>query len=59
MNWLGFMVSFALLTFFIITYVFRRPPLGAAIVAVVAALGFYLVFPLALSVPLPIGMLGF
>jgi putative tricarboxylic transport membrane protein len=59
MKWLGFMVSFALLTVFIITYVFRQPPVTAVVVAVVAALGFYLVFPLALSVPLPTGVLGF
>jgi putative tricarboxylic transport membrane protein len=59
MNWLGFLVSFALLTFFIITYVFRQPPAGAVVVAVVAAAAFYLVFPLALSVPLPTGVLGF
>ena len=59
MNWLGFMVSFALLAFFIITYVFRQPAAGAAVVAVVAAVAFYLVFPFALSVPLPTGVLGF
>jgi putative tricarboxylic transport membrane protein len=59
MKWLGFMVSFALLTVFIITYVFRQPAVTAVVVAVIAALGFYLVFPLALSVPLPTGVLGF
>ena len=31
----------------------------AGVVAVVAALGFYLVFPFALSVPLPTGVFGF
>ena len=59
MGWLGFMICFALLTFFMITFVFRQPPVKAGIVAVVAALGFYLVFPLALSVPLPTGVFGF
>ena len=58
MGWLGFMISFALLTVFMITYVFRQPPVMAVVVAVVAALGFYLIFPFALSVPLPIGVFG-
>ena len=44
---------------FMITFVFRQPPLKAGIVAVCTALGFYLVFPFALSVPLPTGVLGF
>ncbi len=59
MNWLGFMISFVLLTFFMITYVFRKPPVMAGVVAVTAALGFYLVFPFALSVALPVGVFGF
>jgi putative tricarboxylic transport membrane protein len=59
MGWLGFMICFALLTFFMITFVYRQPPVKAAIVAVCAALGFYLVFPLALSAPLPTGVFGF
>src|SRR5687767_14019226 len=59
MTWLGFMIAFAILTFFIITVVFRQPPVMAGVAAVVAALGFYLVFPLALSVALPTGVFGF
>jgi putative tricarboxylic transport membrane protein len=59
MGWLGFLISFALLTFFIVAYVFRQPPVKAGIVAVGAAAGFYLVFPLALNVALPTGVLGF
>ena len=59
MNWLGFMISFALLTFFMITYVFRKPPVMAGVVAVAASLGFYLVFPFALSTALPTGLFGF
>jgi hypothetical protein len=59
MSWLGFMIAFALLTFFMITYVFRQPPLMAAVAAVVAAVGFYLMFPFALSVALPTGVFGF
>lgn len=56
---LGFLVSFALLTFFIVAVVFRRPLGTAAGTAIGAALAFYLVFPLALNVPLPTGILGF
>lgn len=56
---LGFVVSFALLTFFIVAVVFRRPVTIAAATAVGAALAFYVTFPLALSVALPTGLLGF
>ena len=59
MTWLGFMISFALLTFFMVTFVYRQPPVMAAVVSVVAPLGFYLIFPFALSVPLPTGVFGF
>jgi putative tricarboxylic transport membrane protein len=59
MGYLGFMISFALLSFFIMTYIFQRPPVMAAVSSVVTALGFYLVFPLALSVELPVGVFGF
>ena len=58
MGWLGFLISFMLLTFFVVVVVFQRPPLTAGIVAVSAAAGFYLVFPFALSVPLPTGIFG-
>ena len=56
---LGFVVSFALLTYFIVAVMYRRPLATAALVAVASAAGFYLVFDLALSVPLPVGVLGF
>jgi putative tricarboxylic transport membrane protein len=59
MKWLGFMIAFAMLAFFIITFVFRQPPVMAGVAAVATALGFYLVFPLALSVALPTGVFGF
>jgi putative tricarboxylic transport membrane protein len=59
MGWLGFLVSFAILTFFMIVVVFRQSVLTAAIVAVCASAGFYLVFPFALSVSLPAGVFGF
>ncbi|MCC6888024.1 MAG: tripartite tricarboxylate transporter TctB family protein [Hyphomicrobiales bacterium] len=59
MRWLGFVVSFALLAFFMIAVVFRRPPLRAGFIAVGAAAGFYILFPLVLGVALPSGLFGF
>ena len=56
---LGFVISFALLTYFIVAVMYRRPLATAAIVAIASAAGFYLVFDLALGVPLPVGILGF
>ena len=56
---LGFVTSFALLTFFIVAAMYRRPLRVAALVAVASSAGFYLVFSLALDVPLPVGILGF
>jgi putative tricarboxylic transport membrane protein len=56
---LGFIVSFALLTFFIVAVVFRRSLVVAGATALATAVGFYVVFPLALSVALPVGYLGF
>lgn len=49
----GFLVSFAALTFFIVAVMYRRPLKNAAIVAVASAAVFYLVFPVALGVRLP------
>lgn len=49
----GFAIGFALLTFFIVAVMYRRPPALAAAVAVALAAGFYVVFPLALGVRLP------
>jgi putative tricarboxylic transport membrane protein len=59
MGILGFLVSFALLTFFLVVVVFKRSPMTAGATAVLTALGFYIVFPLALSIELPTGFLGF
>jgi putative tricarboxylic transport membrane protein len=56
---LGFLTSFALLTFFTVAVVFKRPLTTAGATAVLTALGFYLIFPLALSIELPTGFLGF
>ena len=55
---LGFLLAFALLTWFIVAIVYRRPWTVALAVAFGTSLGFYLVFPLALNVALPVGVLG-
>jgi putative tricarboxylic transport membrane protein len=56
---LGFVVSFALLTFFVVRFMYGRSVAFAAASAVGAAAAFYLVFPVALNVALPVGFLGF
>jgi putative tricarboxylic transport membrane protein len=56
---LGFVLSFALLTYFVVAVMYRRPAATAAIVAGATGAGFYLVFDLALGLALPAGMLGF
>ena len=53
LKWLGFVVSFAALTFFMVAVMYRKPARTAAMVAACAAAAFYVVFPLALGVPLP------
>ena len=53
LKWLGFLVCFAALTFFVVAVMYRRPLGVAATVALALAAGFYLVFPLALGVKLP------
>jgi putative tricarboxylic transport membrane protein len=56
---LGFMLAFGLFTFFLVAVMYRRPLGTAAAVAVGISVTFYLLFPLALNVELPIGKLGF
>jgi putative tricarboxylic transport membrane protein len=56
---LGFAVSFAALTFFIVAVMYRRRLAVAAAVATATAAGFYVLFPLALGVQLPAGVFGF
>ena len=56
---LGFLLAFGLFTLFLVAVMYRRPLGTAAAVAVGACLGFYLLFPLALNVALPVGKLGF
>ena len=50
---IGFLPAFALLTFFIVAVMYRRPLAVAGTVAVALSAGFYLLFPLALGVKLP------
>ena len=56
---LGFLLAFGLFTFFLVAVMYRRPLGTAAAVAVGVCLGFYLLFPQALNVGLPVGKLGF
>jgi putative tricarboxylic transport membrane protein len=56
---LGFLLAFGLFTFFLVAVMYRRPVATAAAVSVGMAVGFYVLFPLALNVTLPVGMLGF
>ena len=53
MKLLGFATGFALLTYFIVAVMYRRPPLRSALVAAGMVAAFYLIFALALGVPLP------
>ncbi|MGB7947066.1 MAG: tripartite tricarboxylate transporter TctB family protein [Candidatus Binatia bacterium] len=56
---LGLPVSLGSLTIFLLLILDRRSPWTAASVALGIALGFHLVFPVALSVSLPAGPWGF
>jgi len=50
---IGFLPGFALLTFFLVAVMYRRPLKVAAAVAAALSASFYLLFPLALGVKLP------
>jgi putative tricarboxylic transport membrane protein len=56
---LGFLLSFALLTVFLIYVIERRSFIRAATVGIGSAAGFYLVFQMALGLSLPKGPWGF
>jgi len=56
---LGFLLAFGLFTLFLVAVMYRRPLGTAVAVAVGVCLSFYLLFPLALNVALPVGKLGF
>jgi putative tricarboxylic transport membrane protein len=53
----GFAISFALLTWFIVAVMARRPQRIAIPLAILGAAGFYALFDLALDLSLPRGML--
>lgn len=56
---LGFLLSFALLTAFIVRVMYGRPLKIGIVAGVLGSAVFYIVFPVALEVSLPVGMLGF
>jgi putative tricarboxylic transport membrane protein len=56
---LGFLLAFGLFTFFLVAVMYRRPLGTALAVSAGMPVGFYLLFPVALNVALPIGRLGF
>ena len=56
---LGFLVAFAALIFFLVAVMYREPLRVAATMALASAAAFYVLFGLALGVPLPAGVLGF
>jgi putative tricarboxylic transport membrane protein len=56
---LGFLLSLALLTLFVVAVMYGRPLKIALAAAVGNAVGFYLLFVLALKLSLPVGPLGF
>lgn len=49
----GFALGFALLSYFIVGILYRRPPVQAVLVAAAIVGAFYAIFPVALGVPLP------
>jgi putative tricarboxylic transport membrane protein len=53
MKFAGFALGFAVLTYFLVAWMYRRPPLQAALVAGGMVAVFYLIFPLALGVSFP------
>jgi putative tricarboxylic transport membrane protein len=53
MKFAGFALGFAVLTYFIVAWMYRRPALQAALVAGAMLGAFYLIFALALGVALP------
>lgn len=57
--WLGFNLSFACLTAFLVFFLERRSPVAAVSVALALAAGFHLIFNMALGLDLPSGPWGF
>ena len=57
LKFLGFMLAFGLLTWFIVAVMFRRPQREALSLAIGGAIGFYALFTWGLDLQLPAGML--
>lgn len=56
-KFVGFMIAFGLLAWFIIAIMFKRSQIEALAYAVGGAVGFYTLFSWALELPLPVGTL--
>jgi putative tricarboxylic transport membrane protein len=56
---LGFLLAFGLFTFFLVAVMYRRSVVTALAVSIGTSLGFWLLFPVALNVALPVGKWGF
>ncbi len=57
LNYLGFVIAFALLTWFIVAILFRRPRAEALATAIGGSVAFYALFSWGLGLQLPRGML--
>jgi putative tricarboxylic transport membrane protein len=55
---LGFLIAFALFTWFVVTVLYGRSVARGLAVGAGASLCFYVIFPLGLDVRLPVGILG-
>ncbi|WP_210496678.1 tripartite tricarboxylate transporter TctB family protein [Microvirga antarctica] len=56
---LGFAIGFTLLTIVLIRFVFEKSWRAAVVTGVLSSLAFELIFPFALGVQLPVGLVGF
>jgi hypothetical protein len=59
LRWIGFALSFVLLTIFLLVGLERRPAPLAVVVGIALAAAFHLTFVIALGVSLPAGPWGF
>lgn len=59
MQWIGFVAGFAILSAFIVVFVFGKSPARGAVVGLALAGGFWLVFEGLMGVGLPAGPWGF
>lgn len=59
MQWIGFVAGFAILSAFIVVFVFGKSPARGAAVGLASAGGFWLVFERLMGVGLPAGPWGF